>query len=160
MKTKIKKPNRPDAISGKQNSNDATAKNDPNYNVKKRWSEFLSDDGWVPVANYFLENHARLKPCNITHGEAMFVIHLMSFKWGEDAPFPAYKTIARRMGVSTKTARRLAQSLEQKKYLFREMREATTNKFHLSNLIKALEDHKRKNPKPKRGAEEVKDVGF
>jgi DNA-binding IclR family transcriptional regulator len=68
----------------------------------------------------------------------MFVIHLMKFKWGQDAPYPAYKTIAQQMGVSTKTARRLAASLQQKKYLHREVRVGATNRFHLQKLITAL----------------------
>ena len=129
-------------------------KNDRDYKVKKRWSALLAAGGWVPVVTDFLENHAKLKPYSITHGEAMFIIHLMSFKWEEQAPFPAYKTIAHRMGVSIKTARRLAQSLEQKKYLVREVRVNNTNIFHLENLITALEDHKRNKPKLQRQKEQ------
>jgi DeoR/GlpR family transcriptional regulator of sugar metabolism len=62
----------------------------------------------------------------------------MQHKWDEKAPFPAYKTIARRMHVSSKTARRWAKSLEQKGYLRREMRVSETNRFHLKGLIDAL----------------------
>jgi DNA-binding MarR family transcriptional regulator len=68
----------------------------------------------------------------------MFIVHLMQHKWGAEAPFPGYKTIAKRMRVSDKTARRLAKSLEDKKYLVREVREATTNRFHLTKLMAAL----------------------
>ena len=68
----------------------------------------------------------------------MFVVHLMQHKWGEEAPYPGYKTIAKRMGVSDKTARRLAKSLEEKKYLLREIRQANTNRFHLNKLMSAL----------------------
>jgi hypothetical protein len=42
------------------------------------------------------------------------------------------------MGVSDKTARRLARSLEEKKYLVREVRQANTNRFHLTKLMDAL----------------------
>ena len=68
----------------------------------------------------------------------MFIVHLMQHKWTEAAPYPGYQTIAKRMGVSDKTARRLAKSLEDKKYLVREMREATTNLFHLNKLMISL----------------------
>jgi len=68
----------------------------------------------------------------------MFIVHLMQHKWGAEAPYPGYKTIARRMDVSDKTARRLAKSLEDKKYLVREVREANTNLFHLTKLMSAL----------------------
>jgi DeoR/GlpR family transcriptional regulator of sugar metabolism len=68
----------------------------------------------------------------------MFVVHLMQFKWDEAKPFPAYKTIAERMAVSDKTARRFAVSLQGKGYLQREMRVAQTNRFDLSQLMAAL----------------------
>jgi hypothetical protein len=122
------------------------------YSTAKRWSAFLAKGGHTPVVNYFLEHYHDLKPFPITSGEAMFVIHLMYFKWGEEAPYPGYKTIAKRMGVSHKTARRHAQELEGKQYLVREKRENQPNKFHLNKLIKALEEHKRANP-PRKGDE-------
>ena len=80
----------------------------------------------------------------------MFVVHLMQHKWGTEAPYPGYKTIAKRMGVSDKTARRLAKSLEEKKYLIREIREAQTNKFHLKRLMDALVALKKRLPKKKK----------
>ena len=108
------------------------------FTFAEQWAPELARHGHVQVSTFFLENYHRLKPYNLTHGEAMFVVHLMQHKWGADAPFPAYKTIADRMGVSTKTARRFAASLEQKKYLVREVRVGATNRFHLTKLISAL----------------------
>lgn len=108
------------------------------YSFKEKWAPELEPDGHVQVSTFFLENYHRLKPYDLTHGEAMFVVHLMQHKWGADAPFPAYKTIGQRMGVSTKTVRRMAASLQQKKYLKREVRIGTTNRFHLQNLMTAL----------------------
>ena len=55
----------------------------------------------------------------LSAGEVLFVLHLMEYKWDERAPFPSYKTLARRMGISDKMARRHAQSLEAKRYLRR-----------------------------------------
>ncbi len=95
----------------------ATASTNDKYSFEKRWALSLKEDGFVPVSTFFLENYHRLKPCDLTYGEAMFVIHLMQHKWDESAPFPAYKTIAHRMHVSAKSARRWAASLEQKGYL-------------------------------------------
>jgi DNA-binding MarR family transcriptional regulator len=108
------------------------------YLFAKKWAAELESDGHAQISTFFLENYHRLKPYSLTHGEAMFVVHLMQHKWGEEAPYPSYKTIAKRMGVSDKTARRLAKSLEEKKYLFREFREANTNRFHLTKLMAAL----------------------
>ncbi len=94
------------------------------YPFSKRWAKELEEDGHVQISTFFLENYHRLKPYSLTYGEAMFVVHLMQHKWGVEAPYPGYKTLAKRMAVSDKTARRLAKSLEDKKYLVREIREA------------------------------------
>lgn len=112
------------------------------FTTAKRWSPFLAKGGHTPVVNDFLDHYHALNP-PITSGEAMFVIHLMYFKWSDEPPFPGYKTIAKKMGVSDKTARRHAQELEGKKYLHREVRENQPNRFHLNKLIEALESHKR-----------------
>ena len=116
------------------------------YSFEKRWASSLKTDGFVPVSTFFLENYHRLKPFDLTYGEAMFVIHLMQHKWNENAPFPAYKTIANRMHVSAKSARRWAASLEQKGYLQREMRVGATNRFHLKGLLDALVSLKKAQP--------------
>ncbi len=108
------------------------------YGFGKRWAPQLVDAGFSPVSNYFLENYHRLKPYDLTHGEAMFVIHLMQYKWDEKNPYPGYKTIAIRMGASDKTARRLARSLEDKKFLKRQKRVGQTNVFDFTGLINAL----------------------
>ena len=126
------------------------------YTFNHRWAPELATDGHVQVSTFFLENYHRLKPYDLTHGEAMFVVHLMQHKWGTDAPFPAYKTIAQRMGVSTKTARRFAASLEQKKYLNREMRIGYTNRFHLNKLITALVELKTGKPPTRRATRKPK----
>ena len=90
------------------------------------------------TSTFFLKTYARLKPFSLTHGEATFVLHLMQFKWDEQAPFPSYATIARQMGVSTKQAQRYAVALEQKHYLKREQRTGTSNRFDLTPLFDAL----------------------
>ena len=120
------------------------------HHFAKRWAKELEEDGHVQISSFFLENYHRLKPYPLTHGEAMFVVHLMQHKWGVEAPYPGYKTLAKRMAVSDKTVRRLAKSLEEKKYLIREIREAQTNKFHLKKLIDALVTLKKTQPKKNR----------
>ena len=120
------------------------------YPFAKRWAQELEEDGHVQISTFFLENYHRLKPYALTHGEAMFVVHLMQHKWGTEAPYPGYKTLAKRMAVSDKTVRRLAKSLEDKKYLVREIREAKTNKFHVKKLIDALVALKKTLPKKRR----------
>lgn len=121
------------------------------YPFAEMWAAELEDDGHVRISTFFLENYHRLKPYSLTHGEAMFIVHLMQHKWGKDAPYPGYKMIAKRMGVSDKTARRLAKSLEDKKYLVREVRQANTNRFHLAKLMAALVELKKAESRPRKG---------
>jgi len=109
------------------------------YRVAARWSEKLAKRGFVPVVADFLEQYHALKPYPLTHSEAMFIVHLMSYKWDESAPYPGYKTIAKKMGISHKSARRYAQSLEQKGYLRRQVRVGATNRFELKALVAAVE---------------------
>jgi DNA-binding MarR family transcriptional regulator len=105
-----------------------------------RWKHAtLLQGGYLVVPTAYLRHYAHLKPYSLTSGEALFVLHLMEFKWDADAPFPGYKTLAARMGVSDKMARRHAQNLETKGYLRRVMRTGQTNRFDLTPLFDALE---------------------
>ena len=74
----------------------------------------------------------------LTVSEAMFVVQLMSYKWTAAAPFPSYKTLARRMGVTDKMVRRYAANLEAKGYLKRRTRTGRTNIFDLKPLFAAV----------------------
>src|SRR5579872_6120930 len=67
--------------------------------IAVRWgSSRLFDEGFLGVPAAFLKYYTLLE---LTAGEAMFVLQLMSFKWNEQAPFPSYKTLAQRMGITT-----------------------------------------------------------
>ena len=104
-----------------------------------RWKHpELFESGYLVVPSTFLRHYSRLKPHGLTHGEVLFVLHLMEFKWDRTAPFPSYGTLARRMGVSTKMARRYAQALEQKGFLYRLIRTGNTNRFDLTPLFDKL----------------------
>lgn len=105
----------------------------------KRWKhQSLFARGFLVVPTLFLHHYAHLKPHPLSPGEALFVLHLMEFKWDAKAPFPGYKTLATRMGLSDKMVRRYAQSLETKKYLRRVVRVGQTNRFDLTPLFDAL----------------------
>ena len=108
--------------------------------IGDRWgSDNILCHGYVPVPTFFLEVYANLKPHPLTVGEAMFILELMSHKWDKSAPFPSYKTIAKRMAVSDKMVRRYAQSLEAKTYLHRVRRKNQTNRYDLTGLFTALD---------------------
>jgi MarR-like DNA-binding transcriptional regulator SgrR of sgrS sRNA len=118
----------------------------------------------VAVPTSFLGHYAHLEPNRLTSGEALFVLHLMEFKWDEDAPFPGYATLAQRMGISVKMARRHAQTLEAKKYLTRKIRVGRTNRFDLSPLFDALLNATQKEQKSetarRRGKQNTQDEIF
>lgn len=109
-----------------------------NRAVASRWTPKLTKLGWTPVADFFLDNYHRLEP-PLKHSEAMLVIHLMRHKWDAKAPYPGFKVLAKKMGISAEAARLIARRLESKGYLFREMQVGATNKFHLEKLFLALE---------------------
>ena len=107
--------------------------------VTKRWTKKLAKGGWTPVVQVFLEHYASLSP-PITTPEAMLIIQLMSFKWDEEMPWPAFKTLAKRMGISPTAVRNHARSLDTgKKYLVRHKRVGQPNLFDLTPLFAALE---------------------
>lgn len=106
--------------------------------VQDKWTWLLLEQGYIPVARVFLRNYSRLDP-PLTPREAMFVIHLMDFKWAREAPWPRYRVLAQYMGVTPKQVRRNARSLQEKGYLVRELRKAQSNRFHLDPLFTALE---------------------
>lgn len=107
------------------------------YAARWQHSELLAG-GYLVVPSVFLRHYSRMKPYSLTHGEALFVLHLMEFKWDQAAPFPSYATLSRRMGVSIKMVRRYAQALEEKRYLKRVVRTGNTNRFDLTPLFDKL----------------------
>ena len=114
-----------------------------NRKLATRWGAhdelFASPEGWVGVPDAFLRHYATLQPYGgLTVSEAMFVVQLMSYKWTAAAPFPSYKTLARRMGVTDKMVRRYAANLEAKGYLKRRTRTGRTNIFDLKPLFAAV----------------------
>src|SRR5438045_1934059 len=78
--------------------------------AKSRWTEKLMRRGFTPVAVVFLQRYARLVP-KLSHAETLLIIHLMSFKWDEKAPYPSVGLLAERLGVSTRYVRKMLKRL-------------------------------------------------
>lgn len=110
-----------------------------NRDLIARWGgkEAILSEGFVAVPTTFLKYFGSLRP-SLTPTEAIFVVELMAYKWDRRAPFPGYKALAKRMGVSPEYARKIARALETKGYLTREMRVGTTNRFDLLPLFDRL----------------------
>ncbi len=111
--------------------------------VATRWGgdARIKKEGFVTVPWRFLAYHAALKPYRLTVAEALFVIHLMWYKWDAEPPFPSLNTIARRMGITPIYARKLARTLEGKGFLVRLPRIGSTNAYDLTPLFKKLATH-------------------
>jgi DNA-binding MarR family transcriptional regulator len=107
------------------------------FSVGARWTEKLIEDGYTPVSDIFLRNYGALK---ISTAEAMFLIHLISFKWDEKRPFPSLKTIAGRMNMSPTAVRSHVRRLEKGGLIQRVKRSGATNEFDLTPLFSALEN--------------------
>ena len=105
-----------------------------------RWGghEALLEQGYVAIPVVFLRGVAKLTPYRLKPTEALFIIQLMAFKWGADDPFPSYKTLADRMGITETYTRKLARSLEGKGFLVRRARIGRSNEFDLQPLFDQL----------------------
>ncbi len=115
----------------------ATATDRPEQrDVAARWTPHLATGGWTPVVDYFLDHYREL---GITNLEAIFLVHLIRFKWTTQMPFPGFKRIAKKMGISATAARGHARRLEKKGVLKRMERIGTTNRFDLTGLFQGLE---------------------
>lgn len=121
--------------------------------------DVLVSPGWTPISAMLLRFGGRNKPggLGLNSAELMFVLHLLSYKWDEKRPFPAYKTVATRMGITSSYARTIGRDLERKGYLLRVLRTANTNLFDLQPLFDALAEHARRNLESKQSPDEESD---
>lgn len=108
----------------------------PQNSLAARWGSLdVFEEGFVGIPTAFFRYYSHLK---LSQSEAMFILHLMSFKWNENAPFPSYPTLAQRMGITTEMARRHAKRIEEKNLLKRIRRTGKSNAFDLRPLTHAL----------------------
>lgn len=103
-----------------------------------RWTPSIaSSKNFTPVAGVFLDHYFAL---GIKHSEALFLIHLMSFKWGKKAPYPGIEALAAKMGVTPAAVRKYVRSLESKKLIVRMPRDEHFQRpFDLQPLFTAVE---------------------
>jgi len=111
--------------------------------IVTRWGgdAAIVSKGFVAVPTQFLLSCATMKPYCLTVPEALFVINVMAFKWDAKAPFPGYKKVAARMGISEQYARKLARTLEGKGFLKRIARVGSTNAFDFTPLFQKVVEH-------------------
>jgi len=114
--------------------------------IEQRWTKKLAKP-FCAISSYFLEHYAELTPHpgakGLTSTEAMLIVQLMDFKWDERAPYPTVKTLATRLGISTRQTRATVQRLESLGYLRRDpFLNGGPNRYYLDGLFRALENMK------------------
>lgn len=118
-----------------------------------RWGgdAILLRSGFVPVPRAFLLYASQLPPTGLTPTEVLFIIHLVSFKWDESAPYPSLRRVAERLGISEAYAKKIASSLQRRGFLIKRRRPTEsggfgTNEYYLQPLFDRLADYMRKRP--------------
>lgn len=105
-----------------------------------RFGDELMEAGFTSVPNLVLEHYAEV---GISEGELVFTLHIWSFWWNRQLPYPSLSTVARRMGKSWRSVHRYAKSLEQKKLLkitprYREDGGQTSSLYDFEPMIEAI----------------------
>ena len=110
--------------------------------IVSRWGgeDVVFTDGFLAVPLILLKNLQTVGEYGLSPTEFVFLLQLMTFKWDTNAPYPSYKKIAEQMGVSEVYVRKIARSLEEKKFLNRQQREGTTNEYDLQPLFDILKE--------------------
>jgi DNA-binding HxlR family transcriptional regulator len=117
--------------------------------ISDRWTRRIAEHGFTPVASVFLRAYTQLTPAPGTPGvkmrglnstEALLVIHLASFKWSAEDPFPRMNLLAERMGLSARSIRNAIVELEKRGLIKRvKNRDESVRRFEFRGLFQALE---------------------
>lgn len=110
------------------------------YRLSVRFGEEILARGHTAIPNLVLNYYDRL---GVSGPEILFTIHVWQHWWSDRDPYPALRTIASRMGISPRQAKRYVESLEAKGLLrvverFLPDGSQTTNEFDYSPLIHAV----------------------
>ncbi|MBQ4823960.1 helix-turn-helix domain-containing protein [Leisingera sp. HS039] len=109
--------------------------------LSRKWGKATIDLGYTVIPSALLRGQARL---GIGPNELAVLLHLLDHWWRPDEmPWPSKKTIAERLGVSTKTVQRAIVGLEQASLLRRNERYhktggRTSNEYDLRPLVERL----------------------
>lgn len=108
--------------------------------ITVRFGDAVLQAGHTAVPNLVLKHYAEL---GITPTEMMFIIHVWQFWWTERQPFPSLNTIAKRMDITRRQARKYTQSLKEKGYLqvhdrFSPSLGQTSSEYDFTPLLQAI----------------------
>jgi len=108
------------------------------YKLQVRFGDDLLEAGFTAVPNLFLNNYRDL---GISDGAALWIVHLLKFRWTEDNPYPRRSSIP--MNANQDTQKRYARQLRHLGLLFTRRiywsKEDAPPNPHLVGTIRALE---------------------
>ena len=84
---------------------------DRDYRIEVRFGDAVLEAGHTSIPNLVLNHYAGL---GVAPGELVFFLVCLQFKWTNRDPFPSLGTVAGRMGIGRRQARRYAQGLRDK----------------------------------------------
>jgi hypothetical protein len=90
-------------------------KKSADHNVEATWNNTVPG-GFTAVKNVFLRNYSSLR---LSHRQALMVIHVLSYKWNIDDPFPSVESIAKQLGCSKASVRRDIKAMQDLGFLVR-----------------------------------------
>jgi DNA-binding transcriptional regulator YhcF (GntR family) len=99
--------------------------------------EDLFDDGFFVMPSRFLRGYSSAKQ-PISNVEFMYLLQVLSHKWTHERPYPSYRRLAQLLGITERMARRHADSLERKGYLYRSKRPDKKIEYDLEPLFKSI----------------------
>lgn len=112
----------------------------PDARLTVRFGDEVLQRGHTAVPNLVMDYYARL---GISPAEMLFTIHVWQHWWTARDPHPSLRTIAHKMSLSVRQAKRYVEALERKGFLnvverFAPHGGQLTNEFDYSPLIRAV----------------------
>lgn len=113
------------------------SKQAPSFKVKDRWGAAI-DDGFLAIPNILLKKQHELE---LSSGELVTLLNILAFWWKEDAlPFPGLATLAKRMGLTTRSVERHLKELVHKQLVERVVIDGR-NYYDPAGLVRKLNSY-------------------
>jgi hypothetical protein len=130
---------------------------DPETNARKKWGDEVFDSGYQMFPDVLLRCQRFL---NIEAMDLLILMNITMHWWEyDDLPFPRPSTIARRIGVSTRTVERRIADMQDRGLLVRlpsqNLNGRTVRRYDLSGLVQKLRKYARNYLDDWRGPKEV-----
>lgn len=117
------------------NTNTAPETEQPDFSIVVRFGNAVLEAGHTSIPNLVLMHYAEL---GITTGELTFMILCLQHKWSKGNPHPSLSSVARRMGISRRSARTYVAGLRTKGFLTVTERPGAPSVYDFTPLLVAV----------------------